>query len=222
MTDTTTVETAAETTEGGVTDQAAETGDTTLLTGGEEQASSEADQTAEGAKEGEGEQTEDDKSKAGAPDQYEDFTFPEGVVVDEEAVGEFKDIARELNLDQAGAQKVADIGAKLAAKWATQAQENFQATLDTWVSEVKADKEIGGDALPQTLAVAKRALATYGTPALQELLNASGFGNNPDVIKFCHKVGMTLKEDAVVTGREGAGPTDVGALLYDNPTSKSI
>lgn len=213
MTDTT-QDTAADVTEGEV-DTSAEAESTTLLTeGADQQTEATADAEADADK-------PTDEKSAGAPEQYEDFTFPDGVVVDEEALGDFKNVAKELNLDQAGAQKVAEIGAKLAANWANQAQAQFQATLDTWVSEVKADKEIGGEALPENLAAAKRALAVYGTPALQTLFNESGFGNNPEVIRFAYRVGKTLKEDTVVTGRENTSVPDAGSVLYDNPTSKT-
>lgn len=218
MTDST-QDAAADTTEGGVAQ--AEGGSTTLLTTGEEQKSEgqAAPTTEEGATEAGGE-TKAEEAK-GAPDQYADFTFPDGVEIDAEVLGEFKDIAKELNLDQAGAQKVAAIGTKLAEKWATDAQTQHQAILDGWITEVKADKEIGGEAMPQNLAVAKRALETYGSPALKDLLNTSGFGNNPEVIRLLHKVGLTLKEDAVVTGRERASSKSAGDLLYDNPTSRT-
>lgn len=210
---------AADITEGGV-DKAEGEGNTLLTTGAEQTNDGTADQTTEEAGEdGEGE-TKAEEAK-GAPEQYADFTFPEGIEIDAEALGEFKDIAKELNLDQAGAQKVAEIGAKLAEKWATSVQAQHQATLDGWINEVKADKEIGGDALPQNLAVAKRALDTYGNPALKALLETSGFGNNPEVIRFMRNVGQTLKEDTVVTGRERASGKTAGDLLYDNPTSKT-
>lgn len=218
MTDSTT-DAAADTTEGGVTE--AEGEGNTLLTAGDEQINDgTADQTAEDGDEGGEGETKVEEAK-GAPEQYADFTFPEGVEIDAEALGEFKDVAKELNLDQASAQKVAEIGAKLAEKWATAAQTQHQAILDGWITEVKADKEIGGDALPQNLAVAKRALDTYGNQGLKDLLNTSGFGNNPDVIKFMRNVGLTLKEDTVVTGREKAASKTAGDLLYDNPTSRN-
>lgn len=211
--------TAADITEGGV-DKAEGEGSTLLTTGAEQTNDGTADQTAtEDGEGGEGE-TKTEEAK-GAPEQYADFTFPEGVEIDAEALGAFKNVAKELNLDQAGAQKVAEIGAKLAEKWATAAQTQHQATLDGWINEVKADKELGGDALPQNLAVAKRALDTYGNQGLKDLLNTSGFGNNPDVIKFMRNVGLTLKEDTVVTGRERAAGKTAGDLLYDNPTSKN-
>ena len=57
---------------------------------------------------------ESQKNEAPAvPEAYE-FTMPEGVALDKAASDEFSAVAKELKLDQATAQKVADVGIKMA------------------------------------------------------------------------------------------------------------
>ena len=43
--------------------------------------------------------------------------------------------------------------------------------------------------------MAKRAWETYGTPELQKLLNDSGMGNHPEMIRWALRVGQTLQPD---------------------------
>lgn len=148
-------------------------------------------------------------TEATAPEDYT-FTMPEGVELDSTAADEFKAIAKELKLDQASAQKVADIGAKMAQRQA----ESHVKLVETWVEQVKVDKEIGGDKLQENLAVAKKALETFGTPELRDVLNASGLGNHPEVIRAFYKAGKAISEDRFVQGAPAAAVTDPAKRLF--------
>lgn len=156
-------------------------------------------------------------SERTAPEKYE-LKAPEGATLDPEALGEFEGIARELNLSQEDAQKVADIGAKLAQKWGDQQAQSIQAAAAEWAASATADKEYGGDKLPESLATAKKALDAFGTPELRSLLNDSRLGNHPEVIRFMVRAGKAISEDRMVTG--GAGPAtasaNVAKSLYPN------
>lgn len=152
-------------------------------------------------------------SEPALPDSYT-FTMPDGVEVDSTAAEEFSAIAKELKLDQAGAQKVADVGAKMAQRQIEKHAELVQ----SWVEQVKTDKEIGGDALQENLAVAKKALETFGTPELRDVLNASGLGNHPEVIRAFYKAGKAISEDRFVAGSPKGAPTDAAKKLFPNMT----
>ncbi len=158
---------------------------------------------------------EDDEPK-GAPEAYEDFTAPDGVELDTEVLGEFQALGKELDLPQEQAQKVVDLGTKLAQKWAAQQAESVQALHTEWVDASKADKEFGGDALPVNLATAKKAVETYGTPELRELLDQSGLGNHPEVIRLFVRVGKTISEDTHVAGGNGTSAKGAAETLYPN------
>lgn len=143
------------------------------------------------------------------PESYE-LKMPEGVELDKAAADEFQAIAKELKLDQASAQKVADIGAKMA-----QRQTEAHAKLvESWVENVKTDKEIGGDKLDQNLAVARKALETFGTPELKDVLNATGLGNHPEVIRAFLKAGKLISEDKFVAGSPKGAETDIAKKLF--------
>lgn len=149
------------------------------------------------------------ETKAAVPETYE-FTMPEGVELDATAADEFKVIAKEAGLDQATAQKVADIGAKMAQRQ-TEAHTKL---VESWVESVKTDKEIGGDNLAENLGVARKALDTFGTPELKDVLNATGFGNHPAVIKAFYKIGKAISEDGFVTGTAKGAETDRAKVMF--------
>jgi hypothetical protein len=147
-----------------------------------------------------------------APESYE-FAMPDGVELDEKAAAEFSDIAKELKLPQDQAQKIVDMYAKRV-----QGQVEAHKTLvEGWASTVKADKEIGGDKLPESLATARKAVDTFGSPELKNLLNTSGLGNHPEFVKLMYRAGKAISEDRFIVGGEtGAVNTDIAKSLYPN------
>lgn len=145
------------------------------------------------------------------PESYE-LKMPEGVQLDSAAAEEFTAIAKELKLDQAAAQKLADIGAKMATR---QAEAHAQ-LVETWTEQVKTDKEIGGDKLDENLGVARKAIDTFGSPELKALLNSTGLGNHPEVVKLAFKVGKAISEDRFVTGSPKGAETDMAKKLFPN------
>jgi len=143
------------------------------------------------------------------PESYE-LKMPEGVALDEAAATEFTAIAKELKLDQATAQKFADVGAKMAQRQA----DNHAKLVESWTEQVKTDKEIGGDKLAENLGVARKALDAFGTPELRDVLNATGFGNHPAVIKAFYKIGQAISEDRFVTGGAKGPETDMAKRMF--------
>ncbi len=152
-----------------------------------------------------------------APEKYE-LKAADGTTLDPEALGELEGIARELKLSNEEAQKVTDIGAKLAQKWEAKQADTIQKAAAEWAATATADKEYGGEKLTESLATAKKALDAFGTPELRSLLNDSRLGNHPEVIRFMVRAGKAISEDRMVTG--GAGPATAGAnvakSLYPN------
>jgi hypothetical protein len=145
------------------------------------------------------------------PESYE-LKMPEGVQLDSVAADEFSAVAKELKLDQAAAQKLADVGAKMAQRQA----ENHVKLVESWVEQVKADKDIGGDKLDENLGVARKALEQFGTPELRDVLNMTGFGNHPEVIKAFYKIGKAISEDRFVAGAPKGAESDPAKTLFPN------
>jgi hypothetical protein len=157
-----------------------------------------------------------DKPAAEAPkaDEAIDYTFtaPEGVELDKTSTEEFVALAKEAKLPKDMAQKVVDIAIKREAARA----EAFATEVQGWEASVKADKELGGDKLPETLATCRKAI-DLGPPELRDLLSSSKLGSHPAVVKWAHAIGKALSEDRFVPGGTGAkGDKGTAQVLYPN------
>ncbi|MHB1368640.1 MAG: hypothetical protein ACYCW7_00335 [Pseudomonadaceae bacterium] len=162
-------------------------------------------QQAEGAK------TEGEQAKPeGAPEKYE-FKPVEGVTLDDAVIGAFSEVAKGLNLTQDAAQKVLD---KMGPVIASRQMEQIAAVQTAWADSAKADKEFGGDKLQENLGTAKKALEEFGSPELRTLLNDSGMGNHPEVIRAFYRIGKAMSQDSVVTGRTPSMKS-AADVLYD-------
>lgn len=139
-----------------------------------------------------------------------DFAKPEGVELNQGDLDAFTSIAKELKLPKDQAQKVVD----LAIKRETERTEAFVKQVDDWGKQVKADPELGKD---ENLAFAVSAIETFGTPELKSLLDSTGMGNHPEVIRLAMKIGKAMSEDKVIRGREAASTSkDPASALYGN------
>ncbi len=138
----------------------------------------------------------------GAPEAYEFKPSPEGLSVGADVQGAFSEVARELNLSQVAAQMLVD---KVSPALRAQASKNITSMIDGWVEEAKADPDIGGEKLEETLAYARKAI-DLGPPELRSLLGhpskgGTGLGNHKAIIKWAAAIGRKLSPDAkVVTG----------------------
>ena len=160
------------------------------------------------------EEADKDKKPEGAPEAYE-FEAAEGVELDTEALKDFEPVARELNLTNDQAQKLVDAYPKILAGVQQRQADAWQKQIEGWAEAVKADKEIGGDKLESNLSAAQRALDQFGTPELKEYLNVTGMGNHPELVKAFVKIGKTMSEDGMVSGKQ-SGQRSAAEVLYGN------
>lgn len=148
------------------------------------------------------------------------LTAPEGM---EDFQGEFDTFSSEAS---EWMQANPDATASDALKWAAEQQaakvgkqtqdmsEAFTKQIETWESEAKADKDIGGDAFDANLATAKKAIDAFGDDALKSVLNESGLGSHPAVIKFAVKAGKALSDAPVLKTNGGDAKKSLADSLY--------
>lgn len=157
--------------------------------------------------------TEADAKPAGAPEAYEDFTLPEGMEMDADVLGEFKGLAKELNIPQDKAQKLIDFQTQLATKQAEQYQAAVTKQSQDWAAAIKNDPDVGGENYDKSVASAIKVIQSFGDPALTELLNQSGLGNNPALFKFCHRISAAISEDKfVMPGSQTEAPKEMSII----------
>lgn len=160
--------------------------------------------------------TEDEPE--GAPETYE-WDIPEGVELADEYRSAFEDAARDLNLPQEKAQGV--LSSLLDGMAKAQERQSKE-----WMEAAKADKDIGGDKLQETLGVAQKAMDRFAPESLRAVLTGpSGLANHPDVIRMFHDIGKAISEDAYVgpgkgNDLSGLSPAERAQRLFYNDPKK--
>ena len=159
-------------------------------------------------------QADDKDGKAqGAPDKY-DIKVPDGMTLDDAAFADFEPVARELNLSNEQAQKLADIYSKRMTDVAQRQQESWKETTAKWVDDVKADKEIGGTNLDASVRHAQAALAKFGTPELKAQMDATGMGNHPELVRVFARIGKAMAEDTFVQSSRDGVQSDPAKKMF--------
>lgn len=215
---------AATTTEGAASQAETNTGTSApAQTAGEgsvdQQQAPEGQQTQDAANtaEGDGDQSDTgDKqdAKPEVPEKYE-FKLPDGVQMDDAGIEAYSEFAKEAGLSQDAAQSLI---AKLAPVMQERSQQAIQQARNAWGEASKTDKEFGGDKLSENLAVAQKAMKSFGSPELRTLLNESGLGNHPEIIRAFYRAGKAISEDNFVQSgsKVPGGSKDLAKSLYPN------
>ena len=172
--------------------------------------------------------TADDKDAAketGAPETY-DLKLPEGVEVADDEMKAFTDFARELEFTNDQAQKILDHDAEQQQKDMEAGAAAYEERMSSWADATKKDQELGGEAMPENLSVAKKAQDAFATPELTALLgkpseknpDGLGLGNHPEVLRLFYRIGKAIGDDTIHTG--GTAPAGDTKLERMYPTMK--
>ena len=210
-------------------------GDTQQPVDASTEATTDTEQQAEGVQEQQvsdetavDSETSEKDTPEGAPDKYE-FNAKVADAPEElapEFLTAFGDVAKEQTLPQEAAQKVLD---KVAPVIQAKQAKVVEQTKVEWANQSKSDQEFGGESLNDSLDVAKASLDTFGTDALKSLLQETGLGNHPEVIRFMYRAGKAISEDSYVGNSQGANaqgskvPKDFNGIanaLYSNQQNK--
>lgn len=129
--------------------------------------------------------------------------LPEGIQVDQGSLDKLTEIVNDASLD---AKAKANAIGKLAVQREADRLAAHVKQVGDWAEAVKTDPELGGEKLQATLATAKKAI-DLGPPELKDLLNSTGMGNHPAVVRWAYTVGKALSEDSFVQGGKAPGNT---------------
>lgn len=187
-------ETAVTGTAPGTTQQA--TTDSSTAPGAQQ--SNQPSTATDGAQPNTAQQQEPTKDAPKAPENY-DLKLPEGMTVSQEVTGKFTELAKKHGLSQDAAQDLYSEISPLMAQHQAAVLTNIDAQ---WQEQTRSDQEFGGEKLDENVAVAARAIDTFGSPELKELLNKSRLGNHPEVVRFAYRVGKAISEDTLVPNKQ--------------------
>jgi hypothetical protein len=150
----------------------------------------------------------------------ESFTLAEGVTLDEAQLTPFLEIMNTADLTRAElAQKLVDyqVSSQTAAGEAADeaAISMWNDTQKEWQTEANALPDIGGAAMPQTLATIKKGLDTMGADkATYAALDLTGAGNHPAIVKILHALTKGLSETPPVPGSPPEGKLSQADRMY--------
>lgn len=116
----------------------------------------------------------------------------------------FKQLSNELNLSSEQVEKWLAFEKNCAQHHTQQAQDKKREQVTAWAQQTRA---LYGEKLEQEIAFALRAANTFGGPDLRELLEETGLGNHPVVIRTLSGIGRTISED-VSAGGVPSAPQD--------------
>lgn len=145
---------------------------------------------------------------------------PEGSQINDKVLSAYESAAKELGLPNDAAQNLIN---RITPLMKATADAEVQAVKAAWVESSQADPEFGGEKLKSNLVVARKALDSFGSPAFKELLDSSGLGSHPEMIRLLWKAGKAISEDSFVGGQGGSakaspsGPrtfADLAEALY--------
>lgn len=168
----------------------------------------------------------------GAPEAYEAFKVPEGLVLEGERLEQANAFFKEQGWTQEQAQKAVDFYSNLALKDAeaiggsvkdqlTQAMEADRAQkIEKWGVDAKTQL---GEGYDTAVSDARLFVQTVNNPELVAAFENEGWGNHPELIKAFAFAGK-MARDSNVHGLGGhtsvPAQRDIGSVLFDNPTSK--
>ena len=149
-----------------------------------------------------------------------EFTAPDGVTYDTALIDTVTPLFAKANVAPEVAQEmVSAYAAHVAAQDAAREQAVVQQVAQ-WEADVKADPELGGAKLAETIATAKRAIHRFGGDEAIAALGA--LGSNPAVVRLFAKIGAATREDTVIKTSSGGSPATVspGVALFPTMQKK--
>jgi hypothetical protein len=146
--------------------------------------------------------------------KYE-LKLPEGSPLAAEDLERIATFAKEHGLSDKAAQAVVDRESKLLTEHADSQKKVFESETADWEKRSKEDKEFGGDNLKSNTELAKRVIQRYGSEALVKGLEATRFGNHPELIRMLVRIGKAMTDDQLVQpGKGSAAKKEMADIFY--------
>ncbi len=106
--------------------------------------------------------------------------------------------------------------AKLVGESQAQAMAQRDQQISAWGDELKADKDFGGEAFDKNVATAIKGLEAVGSPELRQMLDQTGLGSHPEIVRAFKKVGELVADAPFATGAQPAQSASPAARMYPN------
>jgi len=142
------------------------------------------------------------------------FKAPEGMEIDTGLVEAVTPIFKEIGVTQEQGQQLVDAYAPyIKQQFDAQTQEavnDWNKTTTEWGEDTKKEH---GDELQANLAVAGKFMDKFGDKDARQILNDTGLGNHPAIVRLFVKAGKAISEDTFVDPGKTNQPTKPGIDL---------
>ena len=125
-------------------------------------------------------------------DVYQTVKLADCLKGQEENFASFKKLAAELNLPAEAVQKLMDWEANVGLEAKKKRNSTRGEILQKWTQQTK---EMLGPKYQQEIGRALRAVEQFGGEELRQLLDATGLGNHPTIVKTFHGIAQCISED---------------------------
>lgn len=142
------------------------------------------------------------------PEDYEYVDLPDGFELDAEVDKEFRALAAEHKLPKEVVKSLTAMQVKMIEKQT----EAHAATVAQWGEDLKTDKEVGGRAYDANMAKAREAKIAFFPPEVNAVLDRTGLGNHPAIVKGFVRIGKAMGE----LGTLGGKPVQSGGTILEN------
>ncbi|QDP57826.1 MAG: hypothetical protein Unbinned2819contig1000_9 [Prokaryotic dsDNA virus sp.] len=208
-----------------------EGGEAEATTATEQPQNEQPTQTAEAQPEQSTESTTEPAPQDGGADQSTDsatqepikFDVPETMNLPDSAIAALTETAQSQGVTGEQAQALLDA---LAPTLTDANASMIEETKNEWAQAVANDAELGGDKLDENMAIADKAVETFGDEGLKELLNDGDLplGKEPRLFRMLVRVGRAVSEAKSVNGGitgDGRQPVQ-GDVFADATRASSI
>ncbi len=147
------------------------------------------------------------------PESYV-FEFSDNTLIDQDLMQDFKNFAAQNNMNVESAKQMAKFYESYVQKQQANQGQKLNAAQTTMEQQCINDAEFGGAKLHDNLRYARAALTKFDNGQLVKILNSSGFGSHPEVIRFMYRVGKALAEKDMVSGLKAQREPSAAELFY--------
>lgn len=148
-----------------------------------------------------------------APVDYK-LTVPDGSLLGQPDIERITAEAKAKGLSNEAAQGIVAKENEVVNRYHEIQMANVAEARATWLKDAKADKEIGGENFTKSVELAHRVLEKVSTPAFKDMLNATGFGDHPEVVRVFARLGKMMADDELVVAKTQMVDDDIATKMY--------
>jgi hypothetical protein len=160
--------------------------------------------------------------EAPKPVEKYELSLPKDSLLDASAVEKVSSYAKEKGLSNEQAQAILEREHGAIASFAEKQRADLAHKADhVWPEQIKADKEIGGEAFKANAELALRVVEKFASTDLRKTLTETGLGNHPELVRCFVKIGKAMSEDQlVIPGSQSGGKRSFEDIFYGNTNKK--